>query len=188
MMVAGLAWLLLWHLTPGLRANGIGSQFTDDPSIEVLIECGVVLVVLAVLGATHRRYTRGLFARSRLMWLYALPAVLVLVLPLHYSQMLPVGVYIVMMTVSVFWQNYLTFGLLQSYLQDYLPAWVSIVVVTAMFWLGHVVVLPDQFGPDNPLASIAIAAMGAVFALLRARVGTLHLLLALHLSFYFVVA
>src|SRR5690554_7602130 len=71
MMVAGLAWLLLWHLTPGLRANGIGSQFTDDPSMEVLIECGVVLVVLAVLGATHRRYTRGLFARSRLMWLYA---------------------------------------------------------------------------------------------------------------------
>ena len=86
----------------------------------------------------------------------AVPAVLALVLPLHYSMPVPVGVYIAWMTLSVFWQNYLTFGLPQSYVRDYLPAWVSIVVVTAMFWLGHVVVLPDQFGPGNLLASLAM--------------------------------
>lgn len=187
-VLACLAWLLLWHLTPGLLASGIGTLVSEDASIATLVECGVALIVLAMLLATHRRRNTVLFARSRLMWLYALPAVLALVLPLHYGLPLPVGVYIFWMTVSVLWQNYLTFGLLQSYLRDDLPAWLTIVVVTTMFWLGHVVALPDQFGPGNPLASLPIVAMGAVFALLRARLGTLHLLLVLHLTFYFIFA
>ncbi|MGC0274633.1 type II CAAX prenyl endopeptidase Rce1 family protein [Pseudactinotalea sp. Z1739] len=88
----------------------------------------------------------------------------------------------------MFWQDYLTFGLLQSYLAERLPTWGTITMVAVMFWLGHALLLPDTFGPANPLAALAMLAMGALFALLRARLGTLHLLLALHLAFYFVFA
>lgn len=187
-VVACVVWLALWYLTPGLLSDGVGSWFSDDLDVAVLIECAVAVVVAALLLLTHRRYGRVLFARSRLTWFYALPVVLTVALPFHYELAAPVGVYLVWMTVSVFWQNYLTFGLLQSYVGERLPTWATIAVVAGMFWLGHALFLPDSFAPTNVLASSAMLALGTLFALLRARLGTLHLLLVLHLSFYFVFA
>lgn len=187
-MVACVVWVGLWFLTPGLRADGVGSRFSDDEDRAVLVECVIAVVLGVALATVHRRVNRVIFARSRLIWLYALPAGLALVLPFHYSSGLPLTVYLVWMTVSVLWQDYLTFGLLQSYVGEHLPAWATIAVVAGMFWLGHAVVIPHRFGLTNPLAGLAMLALGAVFALLRARFGTLHLLLALHLSFYFLLA
>ena len=91
---AAAAWLALWGLTPGLLANGVGSLLTDDPSAQVLIESALALAVLLVLSAVFARATREAFAPTRLRWAYALPLVLVAVLPLHYDLDLPVGVYI----------------------------------------------------------------------------------------------
>lgn len=187
-LVACGTWLGLWYLTPGLLSEGVGSRFSDDLDVAVLVESAIAALIATVLLLTHRKYSRTLFARSRLMWLYALPAVLALVLPFHYSQQAPVAVYLVFMTVSVFWQDYLTFGLLQSYVSERLPAWATVAVVTGMFWLGHALLLPEKFAPTNVLATSAILALGAVFALIRARLGTLHLLLILHLSFGFIFA
>lgn len=187
-LVACGVWVGLWFLTPGLRADGVGSWFSDDEDRGLLVECLIAVIVGLALAAVHPRFNRVIFARSRLMWLYALPAGLAVVLPLHYSLPLPLAVYLAWMTVSVLWQDYLTFGLLQSYVAEYLPTWATIAVVAGMFWLGHAVVLPHRFGVTSPLASLAMLSLGAVFALLRARLGTLHLLLALHLSFYFLLA
>lgn len=194
--VACLVWLGLWYLTPGLLSDGLGSHLgdglsigsLDDFDVGVLVECAVAIAVVLVLLATHRWYNRTLFARSRLMWLYVLPAVLAIALPFHHSLESHVGVYLLWWTVSVFWQDYLTFGLLQSYLREQLPAWATVAGVALMFWLGHAVFLPDRFGPTSPLPSLAMIALGLLFALLRARLGTLHLLLALHLSFYLALA
>src|SRR5690625_161871 len=193
---AALVWLGLWYFTPGLLSNGVGSRLAEAVTVSVLdtfdvgvlIECAVATALIAVLLLTHRRYNRVLFARSRLMWLYALPAVLAIALPFHYSLESHVGVYVLWWTVSVFWQDYLTFGLLQRYLRERLPAWATITGVAVMFWLGHAVFLPDRFGPTNLGPSLAMLALGALFAVLRAKLGTLHLLLALHLSFYLLLA
>lgn len=177
---------MLWYLTPGLLSNGIGSLLTSDLATSVLIETALALVLAVVLVLTHRRYNRVLFARSWSVWLYALPVVLAITVPFRYELILPVFLYMAWMTVSVFWQDYVTFGLLQSYLGERLPAWGVIVASAVIFWLGHALFIPDRFAPMNWLPSLAILALGLALASLRVWLKSLHLILALHLSFYFI--
>lgn len=187
-LVAVIVWFGLWYLTPGLLSNGVGSLFTDDPVASVLIETVLALLLAVVLVVTHRRYNHVLFARSWSIWLYVLPVALAIALPFHYELILPVFLYMAWMTVSVFWQDYLTFGLLQSYLGERLPIWGVIVASAVIFWLGHALFIPDRFAPANWLPSLAILALGVALASLRVWLKSLHLILALHLSFYFVFA
>lgn len=186
--LAALLWFGLWALTPGLLANGVGHLFTSDPAMSILIETILALALAVVLVLTHRRYNRVLFARSWSTWLYALPLALAIALPFHYGLELPVFLYMAWMTVSVFWQDYLTFGLLQSYLGERLPRWGVVIVSAVMFWLGHALFLPDAFAPVNVVPSLAILALGLALASLRVWLTTLHLILALHLAFYFILA
>ena len=188
LLVAVVAWFALWYLTPGLHTYGVGALFTDDMAAAVLIETVLAAVLAVVLVLTHRRYNRILFARSWSVWLYVLPVVLAITLPFHYELILPVFLYMVWMTVSVFWQDYLTFGLLQSYLGERLPIWGVIVASAVIFWLGHALFIPDSFAPTNWLPSLAILVLGLLLAVLRAWQKSLHLILALHLSFYFIFA
>ena len=128
LIVAVVVWFGLWYLTPGLLSNGVGHLFTNDLATSVLSETALALLLAVALVLTHRRYNRVLFARSWSIWLYALPIALAIALPFHYELILPVFLYIAWMTVSVFWQDYLTFGLLQSYLAERLPTWGVIAV------------------------------------------------------------
>ncbi len=188
LVVVCAGWFGLWSLTPGLLGNGVGHLFADDLVLPVLIETVLALVLAVVLVLLHRRYNRVLFARSRLVYLYGLPLVLAIALPFHYGLPLPVFLYLFWMTVSVFWQDYLTVGLLQSYVGERLPARVGVPIVAVMFYLGHAILIPERFAPANVLPALAILALGLVLSLLRAKLGTLHLILALHLSFYFLFA
>ncbi len=181
-------WFGLWYLTPGLLDNGVGALFTDDDATTVLIETVVALVLAMMLVLLHRRYNRELFARDWSVWLYALPLAAGIVLPFHYGLSLPVALYMFWMTVSVFWQDYLTFGLLQKYLAERFPTWVVLVASAVIFWAGHALFLADKFAPTQLLPSLAILALGFVLASLRVWLGTLHLILALHLGFYFIFA
>lgn len=188
LIVAVVVWFGLWYLTPGLLSNGVGHLFTNDLATSVLSETALALLLAVALVLTHRRYNRVLFARSWSIWLYALPIALAIALPFHYELILPVFLYMAWMTVSVFWQDYLTFGLLQSYLAERLPTWGVIVASAVIFWLGHALFIPDRFAPANWLPSLAILALGFALASLRVWLKSLHLILALHLSFYFVFA
>lgn len=117
--------------------------------------------------------------------MYALPLVLAATVPFRYALEFPVVLSMLWMTVSVFWQDYLTFGLLQRYLARRLPTWAVVAISAGMFWSGHALLL-EQFSPTHPVASLAILALGLVLATLKVRLRSLHVLLALHLSFYFV--
>ncbi|WP_155838591.1 hypothetical protein [Arthrobacter castelli] len=187
-IAAVIVWFGLWCLTPGLLSNGVGSLFTDAPAVLVLIETIIALVIAVVLVRVHHQYNRELFSRSRTSWVYALPLVAAIALPFHYAMAFPVALYMFWMTVSVFWQDYLTFGLLQSYLTERLPRWAVLVGSAVIFWAGHALLLPDKFAPIHILPSLAILALGFALATLRIWLKTLHLILALHLAFYFVVA
>ena len=187
-VAACAAWLALWWLTPGLHERGAGSLVTDDDATCVLVESAVALVVIAALAVAHQGVTRSLLAPSRACWAYVLPAALAVALPFHYGLGLPVGVYVAWMAVSVLWQQYLTFGLLQHHVGRRLSTPWTIVVVAVIFWAGHAWVLPDRFGPDQPVAALGIVALGAALATIRARLGTLHVPLALHLAFYLAFA
>lgn len=187
-LLAVVVWFGLWYLTPGLLSDGIGSLFTNDDAVAVLVETTIALVLAAILVLLHRRYNRGLFARDRSIWLYAIPLAAGIALPFHYGLEFPVALYMFWMTVSVFWQDYLTFGLLQKYLAARFPTWAVLVISAVIFWAGHALFLPDKFAPVHILPSLAILALGFVLASLRVRLGTLHLILALHLGFYFIFA
>lgn len=194
---ACLVWIGLWSLTPGLLADGPGRRLVgglevgglDAFAVGVLAESLLAVVVLVVLLILHRDRNRHLFARSRVVPFYAVPVVLAAVLPFHYGmEDVPLGVYLVWMTVSVLWQDYLTFGLLQSYLREVLSPWATVLLVAIVFWVGHAVFIPHRFGLDNPLAGLAMIGLGVLFASIRTKTGTLHLLLVLHASFYFLLA
>jgi len=182
------AWFGLWYLAPGISDNGVGRLITNDPVSAILIETVLALVLCVPLILVHRRYNQKLFARSKQIYLYAVPAALAIALPFHYGLELPVGVYLLWMTVSVFWQDYLTFGLLQSYLRERFPAFVTVLVVAGMFYAVHAVLIPERFALTNPLPSLAIFTLGIVLALIRTKLEAMHVILALHLSFYFIFA
>ncbi len=187
-VAAVLAWFGLWYLTPGLLSNGVGSLLATGDATSVLIETVLALAVALVLALVHRRYNRELFSRSWSLWTYALPIAFGVALPFHYSLSLPLALYMFWMTVSVFWQDYLTFGLLQKYLAERLPTWMVLLGSAVIFWAGHALLLPDMFGPMELLPSLAMLALGLVLASLRVWLETLHLILALHLTFYFIFA
>ncbi|MFV0453346.1 MAG: hypothetical protein ACK5LS_14100 [Propioniciclava sp.] len=63
-----------------------------------------------------------------------------------------------------------------------------IVASAVIFWLGHALFIPDRFAPNNRLPSLAILGLGFALASLRVWLKSLHVILALHLSFYFVFA
>lgn len=186
--LAVAAWVVLWSLTPGLLEHGVGSLLSTELGPQVLIESALALVVLALIALLLPRRTARPLAPSHQMWAYTVPAALAIALPFYYSLPAPVGIYIVWMAVSVLWQQLLTFGLLQDVLRERLPAWATILVVSAIFWAGHAVWLPDRFGFDHPVAGLGIVAMGLVVSSLRAWLGVLHIPLALHLTFYYLFA
>ena len=48
---------------------------------------------------------------------------------------------------SVFWQDYITFGSLPSYLRKRRQARIAIPLVAIMFYPGHGLLIPDRFAP-----------------------------------------
>ncbi|GEN87515.1 hypothetical protein [Oceanobacillus sojae] len=180
-------WLILWYLTPGLHGNGIGNLFTNNDESSIFLETIIALIIVIILIVTHKRCNQLLFHQSKWIYLYISPVVLALVLPFYYNLPLPAHLYIFWMTVSVFWQDYLTFGLLQSYLEEHLPMWTVILAVAIIFYIGHVVFIPDSFAPAHVSSAFSILGLGIVVAFLRAKLKTLHIILVLHLSFYFIV-
>ena len=188
-LAIAVSWFILWCLTPGITDRGPVRLVVQEDTVVVFLEsliAGLLVIAIAILQRTH---TRELFAPSRQRLLYVIPVALALTLPLHYELEFPVPLYIFWMTVSVFWQDYLTFGLLQRHLAARLPSRMVIPVVAVLFALGHVILLPDKFGlVPNPFPALSMLALGLLLAWLRYRFTTMHLILTLHLSFYFIFA
>lgn len=184
-LIIGL-WLCLWYLTPNLHSYGIGSQITNNGELSIFIETIIALILAIILMYFHQRYNQQLFKWSKIVYFYTVPLVLAVLLPLYYNLSLPVYLYVFWMSISVFWQDYLTYGLLQNYLNEQLPKWIVVLLVSVTFYIGHAVFLPHKFAPVHILPSLGILCFGAFLAFLRMKLKTLHLILILHISFYFI--
>lgn len=180
------AWFGAFALSPGLFDHGPGRLVADGSAGAILAE--TLLALSAVIVVVTRPRARQLLGRSRWMWSYALPAVLLLALPAHYGQDLPLALYVVWLAASVFWQGYLTFGLLQSAIAARLPVPAAAACVAGLFAAAHAILLPARFAPPALLRLAGILLVGAVLATLRARTHNLNLLVALHLGFYYAFA
>lgn len=154
----------------------------------MLLESAIVVALTAILAVVQRRQTAAALVRSRWMLAYLAPAVLAVLLPFHYGMPLPVATYLVWMAVSVLWQEYITFGLLQGHVREHLGPLRTVMVVALVFYAGHAVFLPHAFAPVHVLPAAAIIALGCILAGLRQWTGTIHLNVALHLAFYYAFA
>ncbi len=141
----------------------MGALFTKDDAASVLIGNVLALVLTVIVVLTHPR-NRTLFAANWSAWLYLVPLLAGITLPFHYWLDLPVATYMFWITVSVFWQDYLTFGLLQMYLGERLRPWAVLVASGLIFWTGHALFLPEKFGPVHLIPSLAFLAVGLLFA------------------------
>jgi len=92
--------------------------------------------------------------------------------------------YLLFTTVSVIWQDYLTFGLFQRYLQQELSFKWRIVFYRFCLYRD---IFFSHFG-NSPLMVILTFFMALLFTYLKEKAQTLYWLLFLHLMFYFVTA
>ncbi|MEV4060859.1 hypothetical protein [Nonomuraea dietziae] len=111
---ACVAWLAVWIATQGLF---VINDWLPGGSLNNRLAwlTGYMAVVLATATVVCRRRNREFLPSSRLRWLYVLPLALLLLLPFHYDGPVTVPLLAVMIVVTAFWQDCLTFGLVQSF-------------------------------------------------------------------------
>lgn len=189
-IAACVLWFALWLFVPGMHWTPLNLWF-DDPVTLTLLETAVTVIVIAITLYVTRRRARQILGIDQIhpaWWL--LPLVLAIAVPLAYHLELPPYVYVVWMAVSVFWQQYLTYGLLQPYLVQRLGVMPGSILTIVMFYLGHAIVLPQQFLPislNGALMTAFIFIIGINFAWLRQIKGHIASNLIVHWAFYFIV-
>lgn len=140
--IALVAWLFLLGLTVWIGLSSwLFELLLDDESAALIAGALLNVALLVPLVLTHWERTRDLFAiRSKTPVI--LGAVLVVagaLVPLHYHLSSPVGVYLLIMPVSVLWQDYITFGLLQGHLRQHASPLGTVAILTVAFTAGHLI-------------------------------------------------
>ncbi|MFI6504900.1 type II CAAX prenyl endopeptidase Rce1 family protein [Nonomuraea typhae] len=185
-LAACAAWLAMWLATQGLFV--INDQFPGGSlNTRLAWLTGYVAVVLAVAVVAFRRSGRAFMPRSKLLWLYAVPLALVLALPLHYSGPVAVPLLAAMIVITAFWQDYLSFGLVQTFIGQRTSAFWAVLITGGLFALGHVVFLAGRSAPLAFLTACAVyLAAGCLLAWLRELTRSIYATNAAHLSFLLV--
>lgn len=179
-----LGWFFLFSLTVQL---GLSIRiFKLFLSTDTVPQAGSALNIglLVLLMWYHRTWTKELFEiKSNYTYgLYAILAVAVATIPLHYHMKMPVFVYMIFIPISVLWQNYITFGLLQKYLRTYVSKEATMVIIASCFILAHILFIPTFITSPVLIAITLILAL--LFTYIREKTGTLHWLIFIHLLFY----
>lgn len=192
LVIVVAVWFLAWAFLPGIMPVGVGDLFTSQEIPSSLISIAVAWIVVGILFGTHQRFNVQVFGRHWTMWFYVLSVVGLLSIPFRAGISgdvfgMPAWLYVLMLSASVVMQQYITFGLLQSYTERCYSQVVTIAIVTLLFYLGHGIFIYEKFAPTNIPGMLFIVALGAAFATIRAYSKTLHTNIALHLLYYFVV-
>ncbi len=154
-----------------------------DINISYLLATVWVLVVLILCVALLPVFRKDSLPKSKLLWLYFIPFALLLYLPWHYALTLNIWVYIPMIVITVFWQDYLTFGVLQSFLAKQSNRNIAATITGVVFLLGHAVFfLNDLSNPQFVLIGIA----GFVFAFSRRYAGNIYIANIIHTLVYLI--
>lgn len=181
-------WFILWTLTQGFFINSdwLG-LFSGDPTTAVFLASLYCLVVMLIIGVIFRKHLTAIFPRQRFIWLYILivPAIAYMLAVHPTVGILPTPIYLFMIVVTVFWQDVLTFGVLQTRLENASPryAWLIVAVV---FWLGHIIFdLSGVVADPSGALLVLVAAFG--FAWLRKITGSFYLSNVLHILVYMIL-
>lgn len=189
LLTAITAWLLLFGLTASLGINATVADFFLDDPLAIVIGAVANLILLIPLFLSHRKVlTDQLHFSSRPPWILTAIAIgAAALVPLHYHFDSPVAVYLFFTTVSVLWQNTITFGLLRHYLRQVLsPLW-TIIVIALIFPAAHLLWI-DGFWSEKTIMVFGAGLMGALFTWITERTGKLHIPVFIHLMLYFILS
>ena len=183
-ILAGVSlWFIVWVFTQGIFMSEILLNSPLDINISYLLATVWVLVVLILCVALLPVFRKDSLPKSKLLWLYFIPFTLLLYLPWHYALTLNIWVYIPMIVITVFWQDYLTFGVLQSFLAKQSNRNIAATITGVVFLLGHAVFfLNDLSNPQFVLIGIA----GFVFAFSRRYAGNIYIANIIHTLVYLI--
>ena len=183
-ILAGVSlWFIVWVFTQGIFMSEILLNSPLDINISYLLATVWVLVVLILCVALLPVFRKDSLPKSKLLWLYFIPFALLLYLPWHYSLTLNIWVHIPMIVITVFWQDYLTFGVLQSFLAKQSNRNIAATITGVVFLLGHAVFfLNDLSNPQFVLIGIA----GFVFAFSRRYAGNIYIANIIHTLVYLI--
>ncbi len=183
-ILAGVSlWFIVWVFTQGIFMSEILLNSPLDINISYLLATVWVLVVLILCVALLPVFRKDSLPKSKLLWLYFIPFALLLYLPWHYALTLNIWVHIPMIVITVFWQDYLTFGVLQSFLAKQSNRNIAATITGVVFLLGHAVFfLNDLSNPQFVLIGIA----GFVFAFSRRYAGNIYIANIIHTLFYLI--
>jgi len=183
-ILAGVSlWFIVWVFTQGIFMSEILLNSPLDINISYLLATVWVLVVLILCVALLPVFRKDSLPKSKLLWLYFIPFALLLYLPWHYALTLNIWVYIPMIVITVFWQDYLTFGVLQSFLAKQSNRNIAATITGVVFLLGHAVFfLNDLSNPQFVLIGIA----GFVFAFSRRYAGNIYIANIIHTLVYLI--
>ena len=176
-------WFSAWTVTQGIFMSEILFKLPIDVNISYLITTILILVITIISLYIYPRHRKEALPKSKLLWLYTIPAVLLIALPSHYNMMLNIMVYIPMIIISVFWQDYLTFGMLQTFLNERVSQNKSAIIVAVVFLSGHLIFYLND--PTNP-QFILIALAGFVFAFSRRYTKSIYIANIIHTIVYLI--
>lgn len=184
LIVPCLAWLGIWSATQGFyMVSYLQELIPGSTDLKISLITAYILGVLLVTLLTLRQETKRFLRPSRWLWLYLLPFACIAALLFSYQGPLHIGVFVAMITISVFWQDMLTFGLLQNYIQKAVPKWAIIFIVGSLFGLGHILAfIPDMTQLFSPTFYLLFA-VGYLFAWLREKTRTVYVINVLHVTF-----
>lgn len=176
-------WFFVWVVTQGLFMSEILTRLSWGVNTSYVIATIWVFILLAGCLIAIPTYRKESLPKSRLLWLYSIPAVLLFLLPQHYGLTLNLWIYMFMILVTVFWQDYLTFGVLQPAISKRISPNKAAALTAIVFILGHIVFFLDNiFEPQM----LPIVLAGFVFAFSRRYFGNIYVANIIHTIFYLI--
>lgn len=185
-LIGILSWILLfgWTVNIGFSHNFLGSFLSF--SNELIVGSLLNIVLLIAFFIVYKKWTKEMFSikNRKYLILYGILLIAAVLVPFHYTLDGPFYIYIFFITVSVIWQNYITFGILQRFLRQWLPYTLTLVILFVLFIGGNILFVSNFL--DNIINIIFIAILVPVFSFIMEKTGKIHLLIFIHLLFYFI--
>lgn len=186
-----VSWFFIWFISQFLFFFGAYFPLLSEKifsSQNVNLNFSIITAWILLVGvscfllyekATHDISFIQQIHNKKILYFYAIPIILIFRIIFQGTTSFGANglLYVVGMTVSVFWQQILTFGLLQTYLEKLVNTKLAMFMTILIFTIGHL--------PFLNLSLLTPIEFGGfiLFGLLRHQFKTIHPGYIIHLSF-----
>lgn len=182
-------WLAIWSLTQGLFMSDF--WLFDKLGIaprHYVIAAGIMTFIAIALGylvALRWKLLPKIFPKNRWLMAYTAVPVVSLVYVLHHGSSPQTFALMALLMASIFWQDFLTFGILQKVVTTHI-ARLGWLIVAFVFWLGHVIFYLSTVG-DNLMSWLIFFAAAVLLSFLTNRTKSFYLADVLHMTFILLI-